>query len=113
MLNFNNFFGQSVLVVYHCLVKKRFQRKKRNNFFLNKYIFCFFSGLFATVRKCRHRTTGVEYAAKYAAKIRYGQDCTTEILHEIALMSLCTTNPRIIHLIDVFDTSTHMILVME
>lgn len=73
----------------------------------------FASGLFATVRKCRHRTTGVEYAAKYAAKIRYGQDCTTEILHEIALMSLCTTNPRIIHLIDVFDTPSHMILVME
>ena len=87
------------------------------------------------MRKCRHRINGVEYAAKYAAKIRYGQDCTTEILHELgnliyfdlyhisihyfyyyyflALMSMCTTNPRIIHLIDVFDTPTHMILVME
>ena len=80
---------------------------------LTAFLKMFCSGLFATVRKCRHRTTGVEYAAKYAAKMRYGQDCTTEILHEIALMSLCTTNPRIIHLIDVFDTPTHMILVME
>ena len=82
---------------------------------MSSLTFCFSlcSGLFATVRKCRHRTSGIEFAAKYATKMRYGQDCTTEILHEIALMSLCTTNPRIIHLVDVFDSPTHMILVME
>ena len=82
---------------------------------MSSLTFCFSlcSGLFATVRKCRHRTSGIEFAAKYATKMRYGQDCTTEILHEIALMSLCTTNPRIIHLEDVFDSPTHMILVME
>ena len=57
--------------------------------------------------------TGVEYAAKYASKIRYGSDCTAEILHEVALMSLCTDNARIIQLVHVFDTPSHMVLVME
>ena len=28
-----------------------------------------FSGLFATVRKCTHRETGVEYAAKYSSRL--------------------------------------------
>ena len=40
-------------------------------FLINIQIFLtikFFSGLFATVRKCTHKESGVEYAAKYSSR---------------------------------------------
>jgi len=71
------------------------------------------SGLFATVRKCTHRETGVEYAAKYSSRVRGGFDCTTEVLHEIALLSICADSNKIVHLKDVFQNQHEIVLVLE
>jgi len=71
------------------------------------------SGLFATVRKCTHKESGVEYAAKYSSRLRYGVDCTTEVLHEIALLSICAESNKIVHLKDVFQNKHEIILVLE
>ena len=95
-----------------------------------KLILCF-SGLFATVRKCTHKETGIEYAAKYSSRyeelinlykiahntfisrLRYGVDCTMEVLHEIALLSICSESNKIVHLKDVFQNKYQIILVLE
>ncbi len=76
-------------------------------------LFCVFSGLFATVRKCRHRETGVEYAAKYSSRRRCAVDCSAEILHEVAMLAACATSNKIVHLRDVFQNRHEVILVLE
>ena len=76
-------------------------------------IFFFFSGLFATVRKCVHRETGITYAAKFSSRVRYGVDCSMEILHEIAMLSVCMDSNKIVHLKDVFQNRHEIILVLE
>ncbi|XP_054285335.1 uncharacterized protein LOC129001925 [Macrosteles quadrilineatus] len=73
----------------------------------------FATGLFANVRRCRSRETGEVFAAKFSSRARYGEDCTQEIHHEIALLSLCSPSPRIVRLHDVFQSSTEVIIVME
>ncbi|GLH08596.1 Uncharacterized protein GBIM_13780 [Gryllus bimaculatus] len=42
----------------------------------------FARGKFAAVRKCTHRETGVEYAAKFIRKRRRAMDQRADILHE-------------------------------
>jgi len=71
------------------------------------------SGLFATVRKCTNKDTGVEYAAKFSSRFRCGVDCTTEVLHEIALLSICAESNKIVHLKDVFQNQHEIVLVLE
>ncbi|XP_046678314.1 probable serine/threonine-protein kinase fhkD [Homalodisca vitripennis] len=73
----------------------------------------FATGLFANVRRCRSRETGEVFAAKFSSRARYGEDCTQEIHHEIALLSLCSPSPRIVRLHDVFQSSKEVIIVME
>ena len=105
----------------------------------------YFSGLFATVRKCTHRETGIEYAAKFSSRyeniffyiflslrfsyslkrlrildltwwyfrLRYEVDYTMAVLHEIALLSMCTGSNKIVHLKDVFQNKQELILVLE
>ncbi|KAE8750713.1 hypothetical protein FOCC_FOCC002690 [Frankliniella occidentalis] len=69
--------------------------------------------MFASVRRCRSRDTGTQLAAKFSSRQRYGVDCSAEIHHEIALLSLCSPSPRVVKLHDVFQTDTEIILVME
>ena len=71
------------------------------------------SGLFATVKKCTHRETGIEYAAKFSSRVRYGVDCSMEILHEIAMLAMCNESNKIVHLKDVFQNKHEIILVLE
>lgn len=71
------------------------------------------SGLFATVRKCTHRESGVMYAGKFSSRVRCGVDCSMEILHEIAMLSACAESNRIVHLKDVFQNRHEIILVLE
>jgi len=71
------------------------------------------SGLFATVRKCTNKETGIEYAAKFSSRTRCGVDCTTEVLHEIALLSICSESNKIVHLKDVFQNQHEIVLVLE
>lgn len=73
----------------------------------------FATGLFANVRRCRSLETGEILAAKFSSRTRYGEDCTQEIHHEIALLSLCSPSPRIVRLHDVYQTSKEIIIVME
>jgi len=73
----------------------------------------FATGMFASVRRCRSLETGEVFAAKFASRLRYGEDCTKEIHHEIALLSLCSPSPRIIRLHDVYQTPKEFIIVME
>ena len=42
-----------------------------------------------------------------------GQDCSMEILHEIAMLSACTDSNKIVHLKDVFQNLQGIILVLE
>ncbi|KAL2302525.1 hypothetical protein Nmel_009954 [Mimus melanotis] len=68
-------------------------------------------GRCAVVRKCVAKSTGQEYAAKFLKKRRRGQDCRAEILHEIAVLELMKSNPRIVNLHEVYETANEIILV--
>ncbi|XP_034937556.1 probable serine/threonine-protein kinase MARK-A [Chelonus insularis] len=73
----------------------------------------FASGQWTKVYRCQSKSTGIQYAAKYSSKARFNVDCSTELHHEIALLSLCSQSPRVVHLHDVYETSKEIILVME
>ncbi|XP_049912040.1 serine/threonine-protein kinase 17A [Epinephelus moara] len=70
-------------------------------------------GKFAVVRKCVEKRTGNEYAAKFMRKRRKGQDCRMEIIHEIAVLELATSSPRVINLHQVYEMASEMVLVLE
>ncbi|KAM6348190.1 serine/threonine-protein kinase 17B isoform 2-T3 [Alca torda] len=70
-------------------------------------------GRCAVVRKCIAKSTGQEYAAKFLKKRRRGQDCKAEILHEVAVLELMKSNPRIVNLHEVYETANEIILVLE
>jgi hypothetical protein len=53
------------------------------------------------------------FAAKFSNRTRFGEDCSPDIHHEIALLSLCSPSPRITKLHDVFQTPKQLIIVME
>ena len=46
-------------------------------------------------------------------RLRYGVDCTMEVLHEIALLSICSESNKIVHLKDVFQNKYQIILILE
>ncbi|XP_029162034.1 probable serine/threonine-protein kinase DDB_G0278901 [Nylanderia fulva] len=73
----------------------------------------FASGQWARVYRCRSRSTGILYAAKYSSRNRFNADCSAELRHEIALLSLCSQSPRVVRLHDVYETPKEIILVME
>ncbi|XP_011155539.2 probable serine/threonine-protein kinase DDB_G0278901 isoform X1 [Solenopsis invicta] len=73
----------------------------------------FASGQWARVYRCRSRATGILYAAKYSSRNRFNADCSAELRHEIALLSLCSQSPRVVRLHDVYETPKEIILVME
>ncbi|XP_014663958.1 PREDICTED: serine/threonine-protein kinase 17A-like [Priapulus caudatus] len=70
-------------------------------------------GKFGTVKKIRHRTTGIVYAAKFIRKRRRGEDCRAGILHEIAVHEIAHDHARLITLHDVYETHHEIILVLE
>ncbi|XP_050438580.1 calcium/calmodulin-dependent protein kinase type IV-like [Adelges cooleyi] len=73
----------------------------------------FARGKYATVRRCRDRKSGKQYAAKFLRKRRRNADLRPEILHEVAVLEACTYNSRIVNLYKVFETGTEMILLLE
>ncbi|KAJ9575745.1 hypothetical protein L9F63_007391, partial [Diploptera punctata] len=70
-------------------------------------------GKFAAVRKCTHKETGVEYAAKFIRKRRRAMDQRQDILHEVAVLKIAATNSRIVQLHEVYETPTEMALILE
>nr|CAD7266324.1 unnamed protein product [Timema shepardi] len=71
------------------------------------------AGKFAAVRKCTHKVTAVEYAAKFIRKRRRAMDQRQDILHEVAVLQLVTSSARIVRLHEVYETGTEMALVLE
>ncbi|XP_055493765.1 serine/threonine-protein kinase 17B-like [Leucoraja erinacea] len=70
-------------------------------------------GKFAVVKKCVEKASGKEYAAKFLKKRRRGLDCTSDIIHEIAILEMAKSNPHVIDLYEVYETIHEIILVLE
>lgn len=73
----------------------------------------FARGKFATVKHCCHRSTKTPFAAKCIKKRRRLQDVTPEIFHEVRILMLASSCPRIIDLYSVFETSHEYVLILE
>ena len=59
------------------------------------------------------KCTGREYAAKFLRKRRKGQDCRTEIIHEIGVLEMATSSSRVVNLHQVYEMPSEMVLVLE
>ncbi|XP_012282789.1 serine/threonine-protein kinase 17A [Orussus abietinus] len=73
----------------------------------------FARGKYATVRRCRERSSGTQWAAKFLRKRRRAQELRAEALHEVAVLDAAAPCPRLVSLHQVFETSTEMVLVLE
>lgn len=79
--------------------------------------FCQFqSGKFATVRKCKHRTSGVEYAAKFIRKRRMKTSRRgaplQDIKREVAILRQAQ-HENIAKLYEVYEGCLDIILILE
>lgn len=72
-----------------------------------------FRGKFATVRRCRHISSGKDYAAKYLKKRRRSENVRHELIHEACVLALADSCHRIVGLKEVFETEIEIILVLE
>lgn len=76
----------------------------------------FFSGQFAVVKKCRHKNTGVEYAAKFIKKRRNKSSrrgvSKDDIEREVSILREIQ-HPNVITLHDVFENKSEVILILE
>ncbi|XP_039595853.1 serine/threonine kinase 17a like [Polypterus senegalus] len=70
-------------------------------------------GKFAVVKKCVDKTTGNEHAAKFLRKRRKGVDCRMDIINEVAILEMTKSNPYVVALHEVFETTSEIILVLE
>nr|XP_031535364.1 death-associated protein kinase 2 isoform X2 [Vicugna pacos] len=75
-----------------------------------------FCGQFAIVKRCREKSTGLEYAAKFIKK-RQSQAsrrgvCREEIQREVSILRQ-VLHPNVITLHDVFENRTDVVLILE
>ncbi|XP_073716799.1 death-associated protein kinase 1 [Misgurnus anguillicaudatus] len=74
------------------------------------------SGQFAVVKKCRHKSTGVEYAAKFIKKRRSKSSrrgvSKEDIEREVSILKEIQ-HPNVITLHDVFENKNEVILILE
>lgn len=73
----------------------------------------FARGKYAAVRRCKHRSSGQQFAAKFLRKRRRSADLRPEILHEVAVLDACASSSRIVRLHQVFESAHEMILLLE
>lgn len=73
----------------------------------------FARGKFAQVKRCKHRATGIDYAAKYIRRRRRSTDMSHEILHEVRVLMMSSKCERIVGLHEVFVTATEYVLILE
>ncbi|XP_029052088.1 serine/threonine-protein kinase 17A-like [Osmia bicornis bicornis] len=73
----------------------------------------FARGKYATVRRCRERSSGRQWAAKFLRKRRRAQELRAEALHEVAVLDAAANCSRLVSLHQVFETTTEMVLVLE
>ena len=74
---------------------------------------CICRGKFATVKRCRHKLTGLEYAAKFLRKRRKGKNCREELLQEVRMLEMARDHSRLVSLVDVYETNNELIIVTE
>lgn len=79
----------------------------------NQCIAFTFRGKFAVVKRCRRKQSGKEYAAKFLRKRRKGKDCRSDVIHEISMLEMVRKHPRLVDLVEVYETSHELILVTE
>ncbi|KYQ48730.1 Serine/threonine-protein kinase 17A [Trachymyrmex zeteki] len=72
-----------------------------------------YRGKYATVRRCRERSSGRQWAAKFLRKRRRAQELRAEALHEVAVLDAAAHCSRLVSLHQVFETNTEMVLVLE
>jgi serine/threonine kinase 17 len=66
------------------------------------------------VKKCRERSSGRQWAAKFLRKRRRAQGgLRAEALHEVAVLDAAAHCSRLVSLHQVFETNTEMVLVLE
>ncbi|CAH1788440.1 unnamed protein product [Owenia fusiformis] len=70
-------------------------------------------GKFAVVKLCSHRDTGYKFAAKFLKKRRRGKDCREVILQEIVMLEMALVHPRLIDLVEVYETRHEIVLITE
>ncbi|XP_076221888.1 uncharacterized protein LOC116426899 isoform X2 [Nomia melanderi] len=70
-------------------------------------------GKYATVRRCRERSSGRQWAAKFLRKRRRAQELKAEALHEVAVLDAAANCSRLVSLHQVFETNNEMVLVLE
>ncbi|KAG8510269.1 Death-associated protein kinase 2, partial [Galemys pyrenaicus] len=77
---------------------------------------CPHSGQFAIVKKCREKSTGLEYAAKFIKKRQNRASrrgvCREEIEREVSILRQ-VLHPNIITLHDVYESRTDVVLILE
>lgn len=73
----------------------------------------FARGKFATVRRCVHRESGRDFAAKYIRKRRRASDVRHEIVHEALVLKMAEPCPRVVDVREVFETHSELILILE
>ncbi|XP_074108796.1 uncharacterized protein LOC141533685 [Cotesia typhae] len=73
----------------------------------------FARGKYATVRRCRERSSGRQWAAKFLRKRRRAQELRAEALHEVAVLDAAAHCSQLVSLHQVFETNTEMVLVLE
>lgn len=73
----------------------------------------FARGKFATVKHCLHRQSKRPFAAKCIKKRRRCQDVTHEIFHEVRVLMLSSSCPRVVQLYSVFETTNEFVLILE
>ncbi|EPY81742.1 death-associated protein kinase 3 [Camelus ferus] len=83
---------------------------------LLSYYVAHVSGQFAIVKRCREKSTGLEYAAKFIKK-RQSQAsrrgvCREEIQREVSILRQ-VLHPNVITLHDVFENRTDVVLILE
>ncbi|XP_017779269.1 PREDICTED: death-associated protein kinase related-like [Nicrophorus vespilloides] len=77
-----------------------------------KVVSIVFKGKYGIVRKLIHKKTGILYAAKSIKKQTLTDNWTPSIHHEIAVLQKCKSK-SIVRLHEVFETASHVTIVME
>lgn len=75
-----------------------------------------YSGKFAIVKRCTHKISGEQFAAKVLKKRRRGKSCRNEILQEIDIMRQANEamdHLRIIKLKEVFESAAEFQIILE
>ncbi|XP_014254194.1 serine/threonine-protein kinase 17A-like [Cimex lectularius] len=73
----------------------------------------FARGKYAAVRRCRERTSGRQFAAKFLRKRNRSKDHRNEILHEVAVLEACKPCNRVVNLHQVFESTNEIVLLLE